>query len=73
MKQTIDLRGPDGNAMALIGMAKNFERQMGNDNKKTMGEFLKLGSYENIVAEFKKRYKYLVEIIEDETECESKS
>jgi hypothetical protein len=73
MKQTIDLRGPDGNAMALIGMAKNFERQMGNDNKKTMGEFLKLGSYENIVAEFKKRYKYLVEIIEDETECEPES
>lgn len=27
-KAKIDLRGPDGNAFALLGMAKNFSKQL---------------------------------------------
>jgi len=47
----IDLTGPDGNAFALMGYAKQFAKQLGLDEKKILKE-MQSSDYENLLEVF---------------------
>lgn len=47
----IDLRGPQGNAYSLIGLAIGFSRVLGLDKDKIVEE-MKSGDYENLIRVF---------------------
>ena len=47
----IDLTGPDGNAFALMGYAKQFAKQLGLDEKKIFKE-MQSSDYENLLEVF---------------------
>jgi hypothetical protein len=47
-KIEIDLTGPDGNAFALMGIAKNLARQLGLDGEMITKEMM-LGDYEDLL------------------------
>lgn len=54
----IDLTGPDGNAFALMGKAKNFGRQLGWDSGKCqdlVNEMMS-GDYENLLQVFDREF-----------------
>ena len=51
----IDLTGPDGNAFALMGYAKNFSRQLGLDFKEIQTEMTS-GDYEHLLEVFEKHF-----------------
>ncbi len=51
----IDLTGPDGNAFVLMGMAKNFARQLGKDGKAITEEML-AGDYEHLLSVFDREF-----------------
>ena len=58
----IDLTGPDGNAFVLIGMAKNFGRQLGWDSGKCqdlVNEMME-GDYEHLVQVFDREFGHFV-------------
>lgn len=50
-KPTIDLTGPDGNAFALMGYAKQWSRDLGHtpENAKFIQEDMKSGDYEHLL------------------------
>ena len=52
----IDLTGPDGNAFALLGFAKNFCRQLDPGNKMglwdTVHDQMTKGDYEDLIKAF---------------------
>ena len=52
---TIDLTGPDGNAFALMGYAKNFSNQLGLDFNKIQTEMTS-GDYENLLEVFEENF-----------------
>lgn len=54
-ERVIDLTGPDGNAYALMGYAKNFSRQLGIDGESIIKEMMS-GDYENLVSVFDKNF-----------------
>ena len=60
---TIDLRGQDGNAFALMGNAKNFAKQMGLDGNEIVYE-MQQGDYEYIVEVFKQYFDGVVEVVD---------
>jgi len=47
----IDLTGPDGNAFALLGFAKNFSKQL-NLNWDVIREEMTKGNYEELLKVF---------------------
>ena len=47
----IDLTGPDGNALVLMGIAKNLARQLGLDGDLITQE-MRLGDYEDLLKTF---------------------
>ena len=47
----IDLTGPDGNAYALIGMAKRYANQLGLDAELIIND-MKSGDYEHLLQVF---------------------
>ena len=47
----IDLTGPDGNAFALMGMAKQYAKQLGIDASKIIND-MRSGDYEHLVQVF---------------------
>ena len=51
----IDLTGPDGNAFALMGYAKQFARQLGLDSNKIINEMTS-GDYEHLLEVFDKNF-----------------
>jgi hypothetical protein len=51
----IDLTGPDGNAFALLGFAKNFANQLGLEFSKISDEMTS-GDYENLIEVFDKYF-----------------
>ena len=51
----LDLTGPDGNAYALIGYAKQFGKQLGMDYNKIVQEMIK-GDYKNLVKVFESHF-----------------
>ena len=44
----IDLSGPDGNAFALLGMAKKWGKQLGLDWKEIQSQMMS-GEYDNLL------------------------
>jgi hypothetical protein len=54
----LDLTGPDGNAFALLGYAKNFAKQLEYPKEKTnkLLEEMTSGDYENLVAIFDEHF-----------------
>ena len=58
----IDLTGPDGNAFALMGYAKNFAKQIGWDNKKSQDLITEMmsGDYEHLLQVFDREFGELV-------------
>ena len=55
----IDLTGPDGNAFVLMGMAKNFAKQLGKDGNAITQEMM-LGDYEHLLSVFDREFGHLV-------------
>lgn len=51
----IDLSGPDGNAFALMGYARDFARQMEMDGKKITDKMME-GDYNNLVSVFEENF-----------------
>ena len=48
-KIEIDLTGPQGNAFALLGVAKHLAEAIGRDPKPILDE-MKSGNYENLIT-----------------------
>jgi hypothetical protein len=51
----IDLTGPDGNAFALMGMAKSLARQLGKDGNAITEEMM-AGDYEHLLCVFDREF-----------------
>ena len=51
----LDLKGPDGNAYALMGYAKQFGKQLGKDYNKIVQEMIK-GDYKNLLKVFEAHF-----------------
>lgn len=51
----IDLTGPEGNAFVLMGMAKNFAKQLGKDSEAITGEMM-AGDYEHLLSVFDREF-----------------
>jgi hypothetical protein len=51
----IDLTGPNGNAFVLMGMAKNFAKQLGKDGQAIVEEMMS-GDYEHLVSVFDREF-----------------
>ena len=54
----IDLTGPDGNAFALMGIAKNFGRQLGwsQDKCQDLVNEMMDGDYEHLIQVFDREF-----------------
>lgn len=59
---TIDLTGTNGNAFALIGLAKKLAKQMGKDSDAIVDE-MKSGDYENLVAVLDREFGDIVTLL----------
>ena len=62
-KRKIDLRGPDGNAFVLLGLAKNYSKQLGLDSK-TITEEMMSGDYDNLIRVFDIHFGNYVDLYE---------
>ena len=51
----IDLSGPDGNAYALLAIAKKLSKQLGKDHKAIQDE-MKSGDYEYLLEVFDREF-----------------
>jgi len=51
----IDLTGPDGNAFALMGYAKQFAKQLGLDSEEIISNMTS-GDYENLLQVFDENF-----------------
>lgn len=51
----IDLTGPEGNAFALLGTARNLAKQLGKDPKSITEEMMS-GDYENLLNVFDREF-----------------
>jgi hypothetical protein len=51
----IDLTGPDGNAYALMGYARNFAKQLGIESQPIINEMMS-GDYENLLKVFDREF-----------------
>jgi len=51
----VDLTGPDGNAFALMGMARKWAKQLGKDGKAIMAE-MQSGDYEHLLAVLEREF-----------------
>lgn len=60
-KYLIDLSGPEGNAFALLGIAKRFCKDLDLDFNAVAAE-MKSGDYDNLVAVFEKHFGDYVDI-----------
>ena len=54
----IDLTGPDGNAFALMGYARNFGKQLGKSSEEisTLAKEMMSGDYENLLNVFDREF-----------------
>lgn len=51
----IDITGPEGNAFALMGYAKNFAKQLGIDSNPIISDMME-GDYEHLLDVFEKNF-----------------
>jgi hypothetical protein len=61
---TIDLAGPDGNAFALMGFARQWAKQLGRDPDPIIEEMMS-GDYNNLLDVFDKNFKYVATLLND--------
>ena len=61
----IDIRGPQGNAFALMGTAKSLARQLGYDADEIVNEMMQ-GDYEHLLDTFEKYFPVVKLIGRDE-------
>ena len=55
--RTIDLTGPEGNAFALMGLAKSFSKQLGKTNGDAIVmKMMAAESYDDLLAIFSKEF-----------------
>ena len=59
---TIDLAGPDGNALFLMGQAKRYARQMDKDVDAIVSEMMN-GDYSNVLAVFEREFGTVVTLL----------
>jgi|TARA_R100000455_G_C6220414_1_gene85068 hypothetical protein len=57
----VNLKGPDGNAFALMGIARNICKQTGDDPDPIISNMMS-GDYEHLVEVFKETFEHLVEV-----------
>jgi len=60
----INLNGPDGNAFALLGMAKTWSKQLGLDYS-DISKRMMSGDYEQLVDVFEETFSDFVELERD--------
>ena len=65
----IDIRGPEGNAFALMGRAKAFAKQMGLDHKPII-EDMKSSDYEHLLDVFEKHFGMVCTLVGGNTQEE---
>lgn len=64
-KPTIDLRGPEGNAFAIIGAAKNLAEKLGYtpDEVKSLISDMKSSDYDHLIQVFDDHFGDYVDLI----------
>ena len=57
-KKQIDLRGPEGNAFCLLGIASNFSKQLGHTKEQSdaIQKEMQSSDYDNLVDTFEKYF-----------------
>jgi len=69
MSRVIDLQGPQGNAIALMGIADDLLRQLGRrDEYREMQTEMMSGDYGNLLKVFQSKFGNLVEFINNPEE-----
>ena len=69
MSRVIDLQGPQGNAIALMGIADDLLRQLGRrDESREMQDEMMSGDYGNLLKVFQSKFGSLVEFINNPEE-----
>ena len=58
----IDISGPDGNALALMGHAKRFANQLGKDGKAITARMME-GDYEHLLNVFDEEFGHVVDLV----------
>lgn len=61
MKRVIDLSGPEGNAFALMGIARNLAKQLDLDGSAITKEMMR-GDYRDLCETFEKHFGDYVEL-----------
>ena len=59
---TIDLSGPEGNAFAVLGTAKNLAKQLDKDWKQIQDEMTS-GDYDNLLDVFEREFGSVVTLL----------
>ena len=62
MKRRIDLRGPDGNAFVLLGLADKWGRQLKKDTD-TIQSDMRSGDYENLLNVFEREFGHVCTLV----------
>lgn len=60
--RTIDLSGPEGNAFCLIGMARNFAKQIPGKDGAEITARMQQGDYEHLLDVFEQEFGAVVEL-----------
>ena len=69
MSRVIDLQGPQGNGIALMGIADDLLRQLGRrDESREMLDEMMSGDYGNLLKVFQSKFGSLVEFINNPEE-----
>jgi hypothetical protein len=68
--RTIDLGGPEGNAFALLGAARNFGKQLGYTAKEltALSEDMRSDDYEHLIQVFDKHFGMFVTLVRPATD-----
>lgn len=61
-KRSIDIRGPAGNAYALMGTAQSLARQLGIDSKPIIEDMMS-GDYEHLLEVFDNNFGEVIDLI----------
>ena len=71
----INISGPDGNAFVLMGIARNWAKQLGKSDaeRDQMLADMRKGDYQNLLAVFRKNFGEIAELVEDEPEDDDES
>ena len=62
MMKEIDITGPEGNALSLIGYAKRFAKKLNMDAKAIADEMM-AGDYDHLLDVFEKHFGSYVELV----------